>query len=205
MLIVLTSDQAVEQEISLIHQLFKGRLEILHIRKPNYSKGDVRQFIQQIDSEYHSKLVIHKHHELCTEFTLKGIHLKEQHRIDLGENIIDYLDTFSSKGYSISTSFHDLETLNGYTTVFDYCFLSPVFSSISKHGYEGRKFDVSHSSKKVIALGGIQIDTVEATFNLGYQGVGVLGAIWQSKTPIANFKEIQHLVIQRKALNTIEN
>lgn len=205
MLIVLTSDQEVEHEISLIHQLFKEGLEILHIRKSDYSKDDVRQFIQQIDPEYHSKLVVHKHHELCTEFTLKGIHLKEQYRIDFEENVIDYLNTFSSKGYTVSTSFHNLETLNAYTTIFDYCFLSPVFSSISKQGYEGRKFDVSHSSKKIIALGGIQTDTVETTFDLGYQGVGILGAIWQSKTPIANFKEIQHLVIQRKVLNTIEN
>lgn len=205
MLIVLTPDQEVEQEISLIHQLFKEGLDVLHIRKPEYTESDVRQYILQIDSKYHSKLVIHNYHKLCIEFNLKGIHLKEQHRIDVGKKIIEYLHTFSSKGFTTSTSFHDLETLNKYATSFDCCFLSPVFSSISKQGYEGKKFDVAHHFNNVIALGGIQTNTVEKAFNLGYQGIGVLGAIWRSKTPIKSFKEIQHIVVQRKTLNTIEN
>ena len=199
MLIVLTSDQAVEQEIALIHQLFKEGLEILHIRKPDYSKTEVRQFIQKIDPEYHSKLVVHNYHELCFEFQLRGIHLKEQHRLDLGEGMVEYLNTFSSKGYISSTSFHDLETVNTYASSFDYCFLSPVFSSISKQGYKGKQFDVTHIFKKIIALGGIQMQTIKTAIDLGYRGIGVLGAIWQSKTPIQRFKEIQ------KALNTIEN
>lgn len=205
MLIVLTPDQEIEQEILLIHQLFKEGLDVLHIRKPAYTENDIRQYILQIDSKFHSKLVIHNHHKLCVEFNLKGIHLKEQHRIGFGEKIIDYQNTFSSKGFTTSTSFHEIETLNKYAALFDYCFLSPVFSSISKQGYEGKKFDVTHRFKNVIALGGIQVNTVEKAFELGYQGVGVLGAIWQSKTPIKSFKEIQHIVIQRKTLNTIEN
>jgi len=199
MLIVLTSDQEIKQEIPVIHQLFKEGLDLLHIRKPEYSIHDVRQFIQKIDSKYHSKLVIHKHHKLCFEFKLKGIHLKEQHRLDFGEKIIEYLNIFSSKGYTTSTSFHDLEAVNAHVIPFDYCFLSPVFSSISKQGYKGKRFDVTHIPKKIIALGGIQTQTVKTTIDLGYQGVGILGAIWQSKTPIKSFKGIQ------KALRNIEN
>lgn len=199
MLIVLTSDQTVEHEIHLIHQLFQEGLEILHIRKPDYLEEDLRQFIQKIDSKCHSKLVIHKHHKLCFEFNLRGIHLKEQDRIDFGENSIEYLNTFSSKGYTTSTSFHDLETLKMYAPYYNYCFLSPVFSSISKQGYKGKRFNVTRTSKEIIALGGVQKETIKTVFELGYKGIGILGAIWKSKIPVESFKEI------KKVFDNIEN
>lgn len=205
MLIVLTSDVAFENEVSLIHRLFKEGLATLHIRKSGLNLNGLREFIRQIDEKYHPNLVIHRHHELSNEFKLKGIHLKEQHRKNLGSDCTKYLGTFSSNGFTVSTSFHELETLNAESAFFDYCFLSPVFSSISKQGYKGKGINVARNRDKVIALGGVCENNIETALALGYKGAGILGAIWQSKTPIAAFKAIQKCMLRTNAFHTIEN
>ena len=70
---------------------------------------------------------------------------------------------------------------------FDYHLLSPVFSSISKKGYKGRGFDVNSIQKKVIGMGGVTIFNLDKFTSLGFKGVGVLGGIWNSLTPVNDF------------------
>ena len=69
--------------------------------------------------------------------------------------------------------------------------LSPVFNSISKSGYEGKNFDVSHIDEFVVGMGGINENNLQATFDLGYKGVGVLGGVWNTVSPIKSFKRIK--------------
>jgi thiamine-phosphate pyrophosphorylase len=66
-----------------------------------------------------------------------------------------------------------------------------VFSSVSKKDYHGRGFDVNHIDKTIIGMGGVTGDNLSAFDTLGYNGVGVLGGIWNSSTPILNFKKMK--------------
>ena len=91
-------------------------------------------------------------------------------------------------GKTISSSFHEPEELENCTFEFDYHLLSPVFSSISKEGYQGRGFDVNHIDKTIIGMGGVTTKNLAEFDLLGFNGVGVLGGIWNSKTPIKDFK-----------------
>ena len=90
----------------------------------------------------------------------------------------------------MSSSFHDPEVLNASNINFDYHLLSPVFSSISKKGYEGKGFDVNHISKSIIGMGGVNAETIHKVYELGYSGVGVLGGIWNSDDIIESFMAI---------------
>jgi thiamine-phosphate pyrophosphorylase len=47
------------------------------------------------------------------------------------------------------------------------------------------------SGKQVIALGGIDEDKIEICRALGFSGVAVLGAIWNSTNAVEKFKKIQ--------------
>ena len=94
-------------------------------------------------------------------------------------------------GKTISSSFHDLETLDNDNFEFDYYLLSPVFSSISKQDYEGQGFDVNHMDKLVVGMGGVTSENIAEFKALGFKGVGVLGGIWNSTTPIETFKKMQ--------------
>jgi|SRR3972149_5782798 len=93
--------------------------------------------------------------------------------------------------------FHSLQELNSCKKEYEYAFLSPIFDSISKENYKS-KLDLSEleqivEGKKIIALGGIDEDKIETVREIGFFGVAVLGAIWQSENPVGKFKNIQTL------------
>lgn len=190
MLLVLTSEKKRENEAMLLNQLFEEGLEVLHLRKPSFSRDEYRQLLREIQPEFYQRIMIHQFHDLCAEFILKGIHLQEQPRIDLQEKLEAYVSVYMSEGFSVSSSFHDPKVLEECDINFDYHLLSPVFSSISKKGYEGKGFDVNSITKEIIGMGGVNAQTIPEVFKLGYSGIGVLGGVWNSKHPIHSFKEI---------------
>ncbi len=67
----------------------------------------------------------------------------------------------------------------------EYCFLSPIFDSISKKGYES-KFDhqelkaflKEERKTKVIALGGLTENNYAEVIALGFDGGAFLGSVW---------------------------
>ncbi len=93
--------------------------------------------------------------------------------------------------------FHSLEELEACKEKYEYAFLSPIFDSISKKDYK-TQFSQTKSEliselcgKPVIALGGIDEDKVQICRELGFAGVAVCGAIWQSTHPIEKFIRIK--------------
>ncbi|CAM1342095.1 thiamine phosphate synthase [Tenacibaculum amylolyticum] len=191
MLIVLTSEQEITNEAALLNQLFTNGLEVLHLRKPSFTIDSYRELLRQIENKFYKRIMIHEYHELCVEFRLKGIHIQEQPRIDLGDELGTYVANHKSDGYKVSSSFHEPEVLNDCKINFDYYLLSPVFSSISKKGYEGRGFDVNEINKTIVGMGGVNKTTIPEVFKLGYGGIGILGGVWNTENPIESFKEIK--------------
>ena len=193
MLIVLTSEKELTNEAMLLNQLFDNGLEVLHLRKPSFDIDDYRKLLNKIDDKHLSKIMTHHYHELCTEFLLKGVHLQEQPRIDLGDQLEAYTAFYQSEGFSVSSSFHKPEVLADCEIDFDYHFLSPVFSSISKQGYKGKGFEVNHINKTIIGMGGVNTETIPKVLDLGYKGVGVLGGVWNTNKPVESFKDIKQV------------
>ncbi|WP_109302284.1 thiamine phosphate synthase [Aquimarina sp. AU474] len=190
MLIILTSERELENESDQINQLFQNGLNILHFRKPTLDKEGYRALLNQIEKKYHNRIMLHQFHELCLEFDLRGIHIQEQPRIDLDDKLEEYVLEYENEGFKISSSFHSKEDIKNCIVRFEYVLLSPVFSSISKAGYLGKGFDVNDLNEFVVGMGGINENTLQATFDLGYRGVGVLGGIWNTEKPIKSFQAI---------------
>ncbi|WP_010177835.1 thiamine phosphate synthase [Aquimarina agarilytica] len=194
MLIVITSEISIENEAQKINQLFEAGLECLHFRKPSLTIEQYRFLLNQIDKQSHNRIVVHHFHELINEFNLKGIHFPEQKRIDHIDNPGRYFLNLEMYGKTISSSFHKPETLANCEFEFDYHFLSPVFSSISKEGYEGKGFDVNHIDKRIIALGGINETNIPETYQLGFNGVAVLGSVWKSENVLKSFERLKDTI-----------
>lgn len=190
MLIVLTSEKEIENEAHKINILFENGLEILHFRKPTLDIEGYRTLLSEIETKYYNRIMLHQFHELCEEFNLRGIHIQEQPRLDLEEKLQEYIKVYKTKGFQVSSSFHAKEDIRDCSVDFEYVLLSPVFSSISKVGYEGKGFDVNELDEFVVGMGGINENTLKATFDLGYKGVGVLGGIWNTNNELESFKKI---------------
>lgn len=188
MIVLISPESDVPNELEILTQLFQGGLEYYHLRKPNKNYQEHCDYLNQIDSQYHNRIVVHYFHELINEFNLKGIHFQEQKRRDCLDTPSDYFTKFDNMfGKTISSSFHEPRDLETCSFEFDYHLLSPVFSSISKQGYEGRGFDVNDINKTIIGMGGVTTENLTEFEKLGFKGVGVLGGIWNSEDPVGNF------------------
>jgi len=191
MIVVIAPEKDVKNEVIILNQLFKAGLEYYHFRKPNKSYDEHCDYLNQIDSKYHNRIVVHYFHELINEYDLKGLHFQEQKRRNHIDNPGHYFKELNMFGKTISSSFHEAEELACCEFEFDYHLLSPVFSSISKQGYEGRGFDVNHIDKLIVGMGGISTETISETFKLGFKGVGVLGGVWNTENPVKSFMELK--------------
>lgn len=193
MIILIAPEKDTVNEIEILHQLFEEGLEWYHLRKPFKNYDEHVTYLNEIDKKYHNRIVVHNFHELINTFNLKGIHFQEQMRIDTIDNPGRYFKNLEMYGKTISSSFHEPEVIEECYFEFDYHLLSPVFTSLSKEGYEGRGFDVNHIDKTIIGMGGVTSRNIESFKTLGYKGVGVLGGIWNSAHPVETFKDIKKL------------
>ncbi len=194
MLIVLTSERELQDEAQKLNALFDAGLALLHFRKPTLDIAGYRKLLQQVDAQYYNRIMLHQYHELVAELGLRGAHLQEQPRYDLGQNLVDYVADFNKKGYKVSSSFHTKQEIVANKDLFEYVLLSPVFGSISKAGYEGKGFDVTDLPEHtVVGMGGINEQTIAKTYKLGFKGVGVLGGIWNVDSYLDAFESIQQV------------
>ena len=111
-------------------------------------------------------------------------------------NLIGYFGS----GIFRSRAVHDLATLRASLDTHDRLLVSPIFSSFSKPGYapdarlapaELKSVLALPRGAEVIALGGIDASRIPACRDLGFDGVAVLGAIWQSPDPVCAFHALQ--------------
>ena len=201
MIVLIAPENDIPNEIKILHQLFQEGLQYYHLRKPDKDYQAHCDYLNQIEEQYHNRVVVHYFHELVNEFNLKGIHFQEQKRIDNIDNPGRYFKGLSMFGKTISSSFHEPSVLQACEFEFDYHLLSPVFSSISKKGYEGRGFDVNTINKRIIGMGGVTTENIDKFTKLGFKGVGVLGGIWNSTSPISDFKKMNDYFSQTKRYN----
>ncbi|MBB1192149.1 thiamine phosphate synthase [Flavobacterium sp. SOK18b] len=190
-MIVITSPIQIANEINTIHALFENGLELLHIRKPDFSETEMKTFVSKIKTEFRHRLVLHSHHHLALELGIDRIHLTEKNRIATSQ---ESLENWKKSGYTLSTSIHQMSDFEELSSVFDYAFFGPVFKSISKPNYVSnldfkKELEQRKNNKTaLIALGGITSENIETALAFGFDDVALLGTIWNNNHSIENFK-----------------
>lgn len=189
-LFVISAPNYFKGEASLINSLFENGMPVFHLRKEGVDRLAYARLMEEIDESYHNRIALHQFHELILDFpAVKRLHYPEWLR---KQNTSEQF----TEGLILSTSIHhlvDLETLKG----FDYTFYGPVFNSLSKSGYKGitdADFVLPErvpGRTKAIALGGIDVEKIDTVNSMGFDGLAVLGAIWNDHLKaIAAFKAL---------------
>ena len=186
-LIVFSSHNGLHSEPKQVVRMFEHGLETLHLRKPKLSSKDLVEYLELIPSEYHDRIVIHSHHKLVKKFSLKGVHFSKVHREKSYNTKLKYLSFRLRFGNILITrSCHKIYKLQENINRYAYVFLSPMFETISKKAHSGL-FSERHIKKalattknKVYALGGIDESKFKDLNELGFEGVALLGAIWNT-------------------------
>ena len=177
--LVITPEEAVDQELETCNRLLAEGLERLHIRKPHWKERELRKYIESIEESFRHKISLHQHHQLADEMGLGGIHFKSNENVTKSVRIR-------------SKSCHSVEEIVDIEFDIDYVFLSPVFDSISKTGYKGRieldKLDCRQVKTRIVALGGINGNNIRMLHSCHFFGVAILGSIWKQNTPEDRYK-----------------
>ena len=156
----------------------------------------MEEYLSAIDGKYMSRVALHDHFEMAQRFGVGGLHLNSRN------------DALPS-GWSgrVSRSCHSFDEVLAVKDALDYCFLSPIFDSVSKIGY---KMGFSESElrqkraegvidSKIFALSGVTLDNVQVVESLGFGGCAVLGYLWQYKS---DSKKMTDVFVKLKDLCT---
>ena len=197
-ILISSENLPLEYETHIVNKLFEIGLKNFHLRKPNVDIEFYKNYLNKINSKFHSKIVIHDYYELMNEYNLKGIHFNKR-------NFIKYY-SYLSNSYQKSISCHSFEEIEKFQKFnFDYLFISPIFNSISKENYSSN-YNIDYYSNKlksrnynnIIALGGITFDKISLLKDAGFLGIAVLGDIW--KNSVDKFEKLQTKFLKYKQL-----
>ncbi len=196
--VVISPEKPDPREPLVLAQLLDAGLPRYHVRKPAWSALELEQWILFLPDWCRSRLVLHQHHHLVEKLGLGGVHApagtvaggacpEPAERADPGPS-----------GFR-SRSCHNLDELTASLGRYDSLFFSPVFPSISKPGYappadrdEAALTALLQSPRttEVLALGGITAANAASCLARGFNGVAVLGAIWQAADPVREYLRI---------------
>lgn len=195
-LVVITDSKKLENEIAAVIQMLEAGLGTLHIRKTRFSTKELNDYIKQIPSHFHNRLVIHSHHKLALKYDLKGIHftathLKRKFKLWWNTKMIYLRKPHLIKSVSFKR-INDIYQEEKMKT--DYCFLGTMFHNITGELYSGFypeavKAVNSKSGKKIIARGGVNENSVELAYKLGFYGIALYGHLWKSPDPFKKYLE----------------
>ncbi len=154
-IIVLSPPAPVMGEYDTMNWLFEQGIERYHVRRPEATFEKLKNCLNSVRKEYRNKTSIHSHHELKSTYAPCGIHHTTHSEFD---------PVFEG---TQSKSFHSIDEIKNNKQPYSYGFLSPIFPSISKVGYQA-DFDEKELQKlneetpfPLYALGGISHETAK--------------------------------------------
>lgn len=156
----------INNEPQLINEIVEGNSwDKFHLRKPSWSEQEVDDLYNELNDEVKRITVIHQNFKgSCHSF----------------EEVEVYEDSIMSS--SCHPEFIEGKGMGNL----EYCFLSPVFDSISKQGYKAnfdkeelKEFLNKERKIKVIGLGGVTESNYHELLDLGFDGGAFLGSVWE--------------------------
>ncbi|MCD8295963.1 MAG: thiamine phosphate synthase [Prevotella sp.] len=175
--IIITKPCFVVDEAQRISDyLRKDKCNFVHIRKPWAKREDIENLLHAIPEDLHHRLSLHEHFELASAYCIHGLHVNSRNS--------SVPDNFRG---SVSRSLHSLEEVERLKGRYSFVSLSPIFNSISKHGYLStftpEQLETARINgiidEKVFALGGITFSLLPKVKAMGFGGAMILGDAWK--------------------------
>lgn len=179
-LVVITREEFTAEEPETILRLLEGGIDRIHLRKPAATEAEMRRLIESLPATCYPHLSLHDHLPLAAEYGLGGVHLN-------GRNP---MPPAGFRGV-VSRSCHTLGELAESAPTTGYRFLSPIFDSISKSGYQAAfsEADLRNAAAqgiidtRTLALGGVTPSRLPQVRAWGFGGAALLGCIWRDTSP----------------------
>ncbi len=186
--ILITPEYFHKDEFEIIENAYSLGVERIHIRKPNIALKEFDHYMEQYPEKCLSISSLHYYDTWLANYNIDSFHLSEQQRSKYIED-----DSFNSlHEKNLSTSFHDPIDFEKFNASFSYSFCSPIFRSISKKNYfPNHNWNVKELKNKLTyALGGIHSGNINECKEKGFDGIAVLGTVWNKNTMKESIQEL---------------
>jgi len=196
-IIVISPPYRIQEEEEIITSLFENGLTSFHLRKPGARLSDLKRYIGAIPAKFHSRILIHSYHTLVRRFDLQGVHYTSGHLEPglknwwLNKRMASYEQNLVK-----TCTYKKLAALHEKAEIpFDYVFLTPVFhpgtgqlhSALSGNTIQAA---IEKSGKKIVAMGGIDIERIQQVHELGFSGLALNNCLWSKVDPVEEFCKI---------------
>lgn len=179
MIVAISPSSPAGRWVDSLNDLFRAGLSRLHLRFPHAEDmQEYAQVIHRVDANFHNRIMVCAFPALLDHFDLAGLYYRAAEAQKLRPTDVAHLRAFA-------VGAHSLQELQALQVCPSYALLSPVFDSISKEGYKGNPA-LGHIRQglqalpfPVVALGGIKASNQAAALALGYDGVALMGGLWQ--------------------------
>ncbi len=196
--LVISSSSEIENEAQIITSLFEAGLDHFHLRKHKLSTKKTKDLLKAIPAHFHDRIVLHSHHNLARKFNLKGIHLTKSHLKKRFKTWLTIkLIQLKNPEIVITTSFSNIGQLfeKEHRYQYNYVFLSPIFDSLNSKFQGGftehsLKSAILKTSFNVVARGGVDINAIEKSNEIGFAGIAFYSCIWKKKDPVVAFNNL---------------
>lgn len=188
---MLSPTKSFRNEAKLVCSLFELGLERYHLRRPRWTSDRVQSWIKSIPKACRSRIVLHQFPELVEKFDLGGFHVQAG-RSSFPECVPATKISVQCREYA------DFEKLGARCSVF----LGPIFPrddrDLTTPTRTPQEFTAildywrKHGgNNKIYAFGGISEQNIKICKKAGFDGVAVVGAVWESdKSPLDAFRQL---------------
>jgi len=182
----------------VVEAAVKGGCTIVQLREKHLKTAAFiarARILKEVLSPYHVPLIINDRVDVALAAEADGVHL--------GQSDMSPLDARKLLGEKaiIGLSIEHLDEIALANTMpVDYVALSPLFATATKTdtvsplGLDGGRTGVERSVKPVIAIGGINHQTVAAAMATGLKGVAVVSDIMASPDPEQAARELKQKI-----------
>lgn len=179
--VVLSPTGTLKNEIKLVSALFEQGLQRYHLRKPRWNAERIQAWIKSLPKAYRSRVVLHQFPELVERLGLGGFHIQANDPIP---------DCVPAAKISVQCQqYADIEKFGKRHTIF----LGPVFPRQDRDWTTPTRTPQEYAamlaywrkqggSHRVFAFGGISAQSSKICKKLGFDGVAVVSAIWESES-----------------------
>jgi thiamine-phosphate pyrophosphorylase len=177
-------------EHAICRALFEAGVQRYHLRKPAWTKALTAAWLESLPEPWRTRVVLHGHHELAHQLGAGGVHFRDDGSAP---------EHPGPTGFT-SRSCHAVEAVQAALGRYHAVLMGPLFVSRSKPGYGPLPKQMrdqlgallptrtpGQRQTEVIAIGGVSTSSLKECSALGFDGVAVLGAVWQAPDPVASF------------------
>lgn len=182
----------VPGELKIIRGLFDRGLSAFHLRRPHWTAARYKAWLEALPKDLRSRIVIHQFPQLVRKYGLGGFHLG----VGMSAN------NFTGLSVPISGQSDSYESMLAFGKRCNRLILGPVFPpekydvtvprrTIGEYAATADYWKRHGGVGEVLAFGGVTPTNIRQCRKHGFDGVVVVGAVWNASNPIAAFRNLK--------------